>query len=169
MCPTSSGVSCIQTFHREIANIDIDIFKTFGEATNTSAELKVLKWFYVFQVLQVFLITSVFSGAAATFSKVAGDPTKVPALLAQHLPQASNFYLTYFIVQGLTSASDNLLNYSDLIQYLLYDYAFDKTPRQKYKSHISLKGIAWGKVFPKYTNFVIIGTFERFHLTLYIF
>ncbi|KAF2709844.1 DUF221-domain-containing protein [Pleomassaria siparia CBS 279.74] len=139
-----------------VPNIYRYIFQTFGEPTKTSAELKVLKWFYVFQVTQVFLVTTVFSGGAAVFAKIASDPTQVPALLAQNLPSSSNYYLTYFIVQGLTSSSDNLLNYSDLLQYLFFDYFFDKTPRQKYNSHVSLKGIAWGKVFPKYTNFAII-------------
>ena len=146
------------TSQRKI-NRFLDIFSTFGEATNTSTEIKVLKWHYVFQVFQVFLVTTVFSGAAAVFSQIAESPTQIPTLLAQNLPQASNFYLTYFVVQGLTSASDNLLNYSDLLQYLLFDYFFDKTPRQKFNSHVALRSIAWGKVFPKYTNFAIIGKF----------
>lgn len=30
------------------------------------------------------------------------------------------------------------------------------TPRQKYSQYTSLKGISWGKVYPKFTNFVII-------------
>ncbi|ORY19860.1 hypothetical protein BCR34DRAFT_551834 [Clohesyomyces aquaticus] len=132
------------------------IFTTFGEPTKTSAELKVLKWYYVFQVTQVFLVTTLSSGAAAVVSEIAQNPTSVPALLAKNLPTASNFYLTYFIVQGITSSSDNLLNYSDLLQYLFYDMFIYTTPREKYSGYTSLKGIAWGKVFPKYTNFAII-------------
>ncbi|KAH6620354.1 hypothetical protein C7974DRAFT_435734 [Boeremia exigua] len=132
------------------------IFTTFGEPTKTSTELKVLKWYYVFQVLQVFLVTSLSSGAATVVSQIAKNPNKVPELLAERLPRASNSYLTYFVVQGLTSASDNLLNYSDVLSYLFYDRFFDKTPRQKYNSYITLKGMQWGKLFPKYVNFVII-------------
>ncbi|KAF2476442.1 DUF221-domain-containing protein [Lindgomyces ingoldianus] len=132
------------------------VFKSFGEPTTTSAELKVQKWYYVFQVTQVFLVTTLSSGAAAVVSQIAQNPTSVPALLAKNLPTASNFYLTYFIVQGITSSSDNLLNYSDLLQYLFFDFFVDKTPRDKYNRYTSLRGIAWGKVFPKYTNFAII-------------
>ncbi|KAF2022063.1 DUF221-domain-containing protein [Aaosphaeria arxii CBS 175.79] len=139
-----------------VPNIFRYIFKKFGSPTNTSAELKVLRWFFVFQVVQVFLVTTLSSGAAAVASQIALDPTAVTSLLAERLPSSSNFYLSYFIVQGLTSSSDNLLNYSDLLQWKFYDYVFDKTPRQKYSSYTSLKGLAWGKVFPKYTNFVII-------------
>jgi hypothetical protein len=111
----------------------------------------------VFQVTQVFLITTLSSGAATVISQIAKNPTSVPTLLAERLPRASNSYLTYFIVQGLTSASDNLLNYSDVLTFLFYDKVFDKTPRQKYNRYISMRGMAWGKLFPKYVNFVIIG------------
>ncbi|KAJ4992689.1 duf221 domain-containing protein [Stagonosporopsis vannaccii] len=132
------------------------IFTTFGEPTKTSTELKVLKWYYVFQVLQVFLVTSLSSGAATVVSQIAKNPNQVPQLLAERLPRASNSYLTYFVVQGLTSASDNLLNYSDVLSFLFFDKFFDKTPRQKYNSYITLRGMQWGKLFPKYVNFVII-------------
>jgi hypothetical protein len=111
----------------------------------------------VFQVLQVFLVTTLSSGAATVVSQIAKNPNQVPKLLAERLPRASNSYLTYFVVQGLTSASDNLLNYSDVLLYVFFDKFFDKTPRQKYNSYIALRGMQWGKLFPKYVNFVIIG------------
>ncbi|KAF1947352.1 DUF221-domain-containing protein [Clathrospora elynae] len=132
------------------------IFTEFGEPTKTSIELKVLKWYFVFQVLQVFLITTLSSGFAAVASQIAQDPSSVPQLLAERLPRASNTYLAYFLVQALTNAPSNLLNYSDVLSFVFFDKFFDKTPRQKYNSYISLKGMAWGKLFPKYGNFVII-------------
>lgn len=120
-------------------------------------ELKVLKWHYVFQVLQVFLVTTLSSGAAAVASQIAKDPSSVPQLLADRLPRASNTYLTYFVVQALTNAPSNILNYTDVLTYVFYDKFVDKTPRQKYKNYITMRGMAWGKLFPKYVNFVIIG------------
>jgi len=132
------------------------IFKTFGEATNTSAEIRVLKWYFVFQVLQVFLVTTLASGAAAVASQIAKNPTSIPQLLADKLPSASNTYLTYFVIQGLSNAPSNVLNYSDVLSFLFFDKFFDKTPRQKYTSYTYLRGMQWGKLFPKYVNFVII-------------
>ncbi|KAI1326558.1 DUF221-domain-containing protein [Xylariaceae sp. FL0255] len=135
------------------------IFKSFGGSTTTSNELKVQKWFYVFQVTQVFLVTAVFSGAATVASQLRKrieDPASIPELLARQLPKSSNYYLTYFIVQGTTTAADNLLNYTDLLQFLCFYYLFDTTPRQKFNRYTSMKGIAWGKVFPKFANFTII-------------
>ncbi|KAL1613082.1 hypothetical protein SLS60_001314 [Paraconiothyrium brasiliense] len=139
-----------------VPNIFRAVFKALGEPTNTSVELKVLRWYFVFQVLQVFLINTLASGAAAVLSQAANNPSSIPTILAANLPSAANSYLSYFIVQGLTNASNNMLNYSDLASYIFFDKFFDKTPRQKYKRFTQLKGIQWGKVFPKYGNFLII-------------
>lgn len=86
---------------------------------------------------------------ASQLAKHLQDPTAIPTLLARQLPKSSNYYLTYFIVQGTTSAADNLLNYSNLLSYLSFEYLVAETPRQKFKRYTSMKGIAWGKVFPK--------------------
>ncbi|KAI1278256.1 hypothetical protein F5Y07DRAFT_388077 [Xylaria sp. FL0933] len=135
------------------------IFTSAGGPTEAAIELDVQKWGHVFQVTQVFLVTAVFSGAATVASQLAenlGDPAAIPTLLATQLPKSSNYYLTYFIVQGITSAADNLLNYSNLLDYLTLEYLVDETPRQKFTRHTSLKDIAWGQVFPKFTNFAVI-------------
>lgn len=49
-----------------------------------------------------------------------------------------------------------MMNWSDLLQYIFFEMFVYKTPRDKYKQYTSLKGIAWGKVYPKFTNFAII-------------
>lgn len=48
------------------------------------------------------------------------------------------------------------MNWSDLLKYLFFEMFIYKTPRDKHDQYVSLKGIAWGKVYPKFTNFVII-------------
>ncbi|OCL10131.1 DUF221-domain-containing protein [Glonium stellatum] len=142
-------VSYVPNFLRYIA-------KSSGQPTNTQAELKTQTWFFAFQVIQVFLVTTFTSGAAAVVTKIIQEPTMVPTLLAENLPKASNFYLTYFILQGTASAAQNVLNYSDLFEYLFYDMFLDKTPRDKYSRYTSMKGMGWGKVYPKFTNMAII-------------
>lgn len=121
-----------------------------------SAELQVQAWYYAFQIIQVFLVTALSSSATAFIPKIINNPHQVPQFLAESIPKSSNFYLTYFILQGLGSSAKNVLNYSDLFQYLFYDHFVNKTPREKYTQYTSLKGIGWGKVYPKFTNFVII-------------
>ncbi|KAK5123959.1 hypothetical protein LTR85_002156 [Meristemomyces frigidus] len=132
------------------------IAKLSGEPTTSQAELKTQAWYFAFQVFQVFLITTFSSGGAAVAAQIAKDPSSTPDLLAQSLPKASNFYLTYFLIQGLGSAASNVLNYSDLFTYLFSEYYWDKTPREKFTTHAQMKGTPWAAWYPKFTNLLVI-------------
>lgn len=138
------------------ADISADIAKISGEPTTVAAELQVQAWYYIFQLVQVFLVTALSSSATAFIPKIINEPHHVPQLLADNIPKSSNFYLTYFIVQGLGSSVKAVMNWSDLFSYIFFDLFVYKTPRDKYKHYTSLKGIGWGKVYPKFTNFMII-------------
>jgi hypothetical protein len=146
---TSWFVSYVPKLFRHIAKLS-------GEPTIPQAELKTQAWFMVFQVVQVFLITTFSSGTAAVAAKIAKDPGSAPALLASSLPKASNFYLTYFILQGTTSAASNILDYSETFEYLFYEYFWDKTPREKFATYAQMRGTPWASWYPKFTNFLII-------------
>ena len=145
----STLVSYVPKFMRNIAKLS-------GEPTLPEAELKTQIWYFIFQVIQVFLVTTFSSGAAAVATSIAQDPAQVPNLLAQNLPKASNFYLSYFILQGIAGAPDKVLNYSDLFEYLFYSKYIDKTPREKYKRFTNMKGIPWATQYPKFVNFLVI-------------
>ena len=146
---TSWFVSYVPKLFRHIAKLS-------GEPTTPQAELKTQAWYFVFQVFQVFLITTFSSGAAAVATKIARHPEQTANLLAQSLPKASNFYLTYFILQGTASAAQTVLNYSDLFEYLFYVYFWDKTPRQHFSTYAQMKGVPLASWYPKFTNFLVI-------------
>ena len=146
---TSAFVSYVPKLFRHIAKLS-------GEPTVSQAELKTQAWFFVFQVLQVFLVTTFSSGAAAVASMIAENPEDTPMILAEKLPTSSNFYLTYFILQGTASAASTVLNYSDLFEFLFYVNFWDKTPRQHYSTYSSMKGTPWASWYPKFTNFLVI-------------
>lgn len=133
-----------------------DVAKASGEPTSVSAELQVQAWYFAFQIIQVFLVTALSSSATAFIPKIINEPHHVPELLADNIPKSSNFYLTYFILQGLGSSAKNIMNWSDLFEYILFEMFIHKTPRDKYTQYTNLKGIGWGKVYPKFTNFIII-------------
>lgn len=145
----STVVSYVPYFFKWLATLS-------GQPTTKETSKWAQTWNFVFQVVQVFLITTFSSGAAAVATKISNDPQSVPRLLAKNLPKASNFYLTYFIIQGIGTASKNIINYSDLFQYLFYYNVTSKTPRQKYNTYIQMKGISWFNVYPKFTNLAII-------------
>ena len=107
-------------------------------------------------MIQVFIVTTFSSGAAKVATRIANEPGSIPLFLAKNLPSSSNFYLTYFIIQGIGSAAKNIINYSDLFEYIFYDYFFDRTPREKYARRSKMKGISWGSVYPKFANLAVI-------------
>ena len=64
--------------------------------------------------------------------------------------------MTYFLLQGLTKASDNLLNYSDVLTYLFYEKVMHKTPREHFTAYAQMRGMPWASWFPKFTNLLVI-------------
>ena len=122
-----------------------------------AVELRVQNSYFLFQVIQVFLITTLSSSAAAAGADIYHDPTKATSLLAQNLPKASNFYISYFILQGLTISSKAVLQIVGVILFLVLGKFLDNTPRKIFKRWSSLSGLSWGTVFPVYTNLTVIG------------
>lgn len=146
---TSWLISYVPKLFRHIAKLS-------GEPTVPQAELKAQAWYMVFQIVQIFLVTTLSSGTAAVVTKIINDPASAPELLAEGLPKASTFYLTYFILQGTTSAAKNLLDYSELFEYWFYEYFWNKTPREKFQTYAQMRGTPWAAWYPKFTNFLII-------------
>jgi hypothetical protein len=127
-----------------------------GEVTTARIELKTQEWYFAFQVIQVFLVTTFSSGATAVTADIINDPKMAPELLAKKLPQASNFYLSYFIIYGFGQSTKNLMNWSGLFFDKVFGL-FDTTPRAKYERYTSMSGTGWGSWYPKFTNLAIIG------------
>ena len=126
--------------------------------TKSLVELKTQSWYFMFQVIQVFLVTTFTSSASAVAATIVQDPSQAPTLLASNLPKASNFYIAYFVLQGLNSAAMQRLNAAPLAFMLVLGKILDKTPRKVYNRYTSLIGIGWGSVYPVYTNLGVIGT-----------
>ncbi|EXJ56953.1 hypothetical protein A1O7_07297 [Cladophialophora yegresii CBS 114405] len=130
--------------------------KFAGEPTQSAIQLKVQSWYFAFQVVQVFLITTFASSASAVTTQIVQNPGSAPSLLATNLPKASNFYISYFILTGLMQAALQLLNIVPLLMYVLLGKFLDKTPRKKYNRFVNLPGIGWGSTYPKFTLLGVI-------------
>ncbi|TVY83414.1 putative membrane protein [Lachnellula suecica] len=142
-------MSLVPVFCRWMARVS-------GEVTTPNVELKTQNWYMAFQVVQVFLITTFSSGAASVVSSIINDPSSATDLLAQNLPKASNFYISYFIVQGLGVAAGTLLNIGALVVLTLVAKFLDKSPRKMFKRYMKLAGLGWGSLYPKIGNMCII-------------
>lgn len=115
-----------------------------GDPTSSAVELTVQNTYFMFQVIQVFLVATLGSAATAVIQAVKSDPSSATTLLATKLPLASNFYLCYFVLQGLGIFSSVLLALAGLLIFMLLGKLLDKTPRKMYKRWISLSSLGWG-------------------------
>ncbi|KAJ4387182.1 phosphate metabolism protein 7 [Gnomoniopsis smithogilvyi] len=130
--------------------------KLAGEPSFSRVELFTQNAYFTFQVIQVFLVTTFTSSASAVASQIADDPTSAPTILAQNLPKASNVYISYFIVQGLTVASSVISQVVGFVIFsLLYKY-LTGTPRGLYNKWAQLSAISWGSTLPVYTCITVI-------------
>ena len=141
------------------------IARTF-EPTERAVQMRVQTWYFAFEVIQVFLITTFTSGASAVVTKIVQDPTGAPQLLAKNLPKASNFYIAYFILKGLLTAVLQLLSIVPLLSNVILGKILDKTPRKKYNRYVNLAGVDWGVSYPMFTNLGVIG--EHLDIATYI-
>jgi len=131
--------------------------KLAGEPSLSRVELFTQNAYFVFQVVQVFLVVTVASSASSIVDSIIKNPTGITSLLGTRLPTASNFYISYFIVQGLTIASGVLSQVVGFIIFkLLYRY-LSGTPRSLYTKWANLSAISWGSTLPVFTNIAVIG------------
>ncbi|KAH0279585.1 DUF221-domain-containing protein, partial [Aureobasidium melanogenum] len=118
------------------------------EPTRSAVELRVQAWYFAFQVVDVFLVTTFSSGAAAVAKTIVNNPSSAPTLLASNLPTASNFYTAYFVVTMLNQAAMLVLNIAPLLFIAFLGKILDSTPRKVYNRYINLIGLGWGSVLP---------------------
>jgi hypothetical protein len=135
--------------------------KFAGETSLSRVELFTQKAYFVFQVVQVFLVATLASAATATALDIINNPTSAPSILSEKLPLASNLYISYFIVQGLTIATGVLTQIVGFVIFNLLYRLLANTPRAMYNKWANLSAISWGSTLPVYTNIVVIGKLLR--------
>lgn len=123
------------------------IGKIGGFKTYQQLELYCQSWYYGFQVVQSFLVMTLASSASSTVVAIINDPSSAMTLLAQNLPKASNFYISYFLLQGLYSSAWTILQAVSLA--LAHALAFLlNTPRKKWSKQNLLSKPSFGVIYP---------------------
>jgi len=131
--------------------------KLSGEPSTARVELFTQNAYFAFQVIQVFLMVTLGSVASAVIKDVIDEPTSIARLLAKRIPTVSNFYISYFIIQGLTIASSVISQVIGFVIFrILYKYLAG-TPRKMYAKWAGLSAISWGSTLPPFTMIACIG------------
>ncbi|KAI1788641.1 hypothetical protein LXA43DRAFT_1024412 [Ganoderma leucocontextum] len=127
-----------------------------GMPQRTMIELSLMTRFFIFLVVNSFLVVTLSSGIIAALPELVNDPSSIPTLLAQNLPKASTFFLTYIVLQGLTGTAAGFLQIVPLVLYYVKLVLLGSTPRSIYRIKYTMRSVAWGTLFPNVTLLVII-------------
>ncbi|KAK5089348.1 hypothetical protein LTR16_007942, partial [Cryomyces antarcticus] len=127
-----------------------------GWHTGNAVELSVSNYFFAFLFIQVFLVVSISSGITTVIKELVANPVSTPALLANNLPKASNYFFSYMILQALSVSAGALVQLGGIAIWFLWAPLVDSTPRQKWERQVTLPIIQWGTFFPVYTNLAAI-------------
>lgn len=130
--------------------------KLAGEPSYSRVELFTQNAYFVFQVVQVFLVTTFSSAATAVVSQIVDNPSSATSILAENLPKASNFYISYFLVQGLSVASSVVSQAVGFVIFTLMYKFLTGTPRGLYTKWAKLSAISWGSTMPVYSCITVI-------------
>lgn len=131
--------------------------KSQGDYTGMAVELSVQNFYFAFLFVQVFLVISISSGITTIITQITHSPQSVPAILAQNLPKASNYFFSYLLLQALSVSAGALVQIMGLIEWFLLAPLLDNTARQKWHRQTNLPNMQWGTFFPVYTNLACIG------------
>lgn len=139
------------------------LVKLQGVPTGMLIELAVQRYYFAFQFVQIFLVVSI-SSAISTLVTLIEQATQssfnvssVPELLAQNIPQSSNYFLSYLLLQALSVSSGALAQIVNIVSLWVFGPLFDNTARSKFRRQTQLQQINWGTFFPVYTNLACIG------------
>jgi hypothetical protein len=81
--------------------------------------------YYLFLVFNVFLLTTFAGGLLEDLQAVIDAPTELPTILARTLPSQSNFFLSYILVNGVSSWYIFLLTIGPLVKTRLLKQPYD--------------------------------------------
>ncbi|KAG6826743.1 hypothetical protein H0H92_014616 [Tricholoma furcatifolium] len=119
-------------------------------------ELSLMTRYFIFLVVHSFFVVTVSSGIIKALPDLIHNPTSIPSLLADNLPGASTFFLTYLVLQGLSGVAGGFLQIVALIIYYVKLFILGSTPRSIYGIKFGLRNVQWGTTFPGVTLLVVI-------------
>ena len=118
-------------------------------------ELTVQRMYFIFLFTQLFLTASISSGIIAVLAQAVNNITHIPAILAQNLPKAGNYYLTYIMTQAFLFSALTMLQPYRLYRQLMHNTK-TMSPRRQAECQRDMEKPQWGTVYPLYSTIACI-------------
>jgi hypothetical protein len=109
-----------------------------GLHSHQAVENYVQIYYFAFLFIQVFLAVSLSAGITTTIREMLDSFKAVPAVLAQNLPKACNYFFSYILIYTFTVVVSTLVQIGDLAQLFILSPMLNKTARQKWMRKESL-------------------------------
>lgn len=107
-------------------------------------------WYFAFQAVNSFIVVTLASAAVSAIQDIIDNPTTALKLLSTKLPKASNFYISYLCLYGLSVSSGLILQLVALILSQVLGRVLDKTPRAKWNRYNTLGLPSFSVLYPGY-------------------
>ncbi|KAF9281986.1 hypothetical protein BGZ68_006289 [Mortierella alpina] len=144
-----------------ILPIVLTMMATFeGHVRGSAIQRSLMSKYFFFLVVNVLLISTLSNGFMKTYAKLEEEgfsPIKIINMLAQELPGASTFFITYALLQSLTGPVLELLQIAPLVLNYLFTTLLAKSPRQIWNVQGRLNSVNYGLLFPPQALMFSIG------------
>ncbi|KAK0441132.1 DUF221 family protein [Armillaria borealis] len=111
--------------------------------------VSVYRRFFLFLLIHGFLIVTLSSGITRAIQDIIEQPTQTVQKLAQQLPGASIFFLTYMLTQGFAGAGGALAQLMPLVLHYIRKWFLGRTPRQAFSVTYMMPSADFGIILPR--------------------
>ncbi|KAG7442520.1 DUF221-domain-containing protein [Guyanagaster necrorhizus] len=111
--------------------------------------VSVYRRFFLFLLIHGFLIVTLSSGITSAIQDIIEQPTQTVQQLAQQLPGASIFFLTYMLAQGFAGAGGALAQLMPLVMHYIRKWFLGRTPRQAFSVTFMMPSVDFGVILPR--------------------
>jgi hypothetical protein len=129
--------------------------RTRGATTGQEGERSLQLWYFIFLLVELFLIPTISSGLTSIFEELIRTPTSVPNILATNLPTAANYYFSFLIVQALSLSATSILQTIRLFKFYVIGHV--NTPDSVFQKLSWTNLTRIGSNIPWYITFAVIG------------
>lgn len=129
--------------------------KTRGALTESEGERSLQLWYFVFLLIELFILPTLSSGLFPTLETIIDDPSQAFTILTKNLPTASNYYFSFLIVQALSISASSITQTIRLFNF--YVLGGTNTPDSVFAKLSFTNRTRIGSNIPWYTTFAVIG------------